>query len=58
MDGLVEVYEQKYEGGYVYFGIRETDTKRPLMFPNNDLIMFVDKESAEKACLLINQKSV
>ena len=55
---IVEVYEKQYAKGFTYFGIRDVDTKQPLMFPNNDWLMFPDKESAEKVCRLINEKSV
>ena len=38
--------------------LKEKDTGRPLLFPNNDMIMFLDRESAEKVCELINNKAV
>ena len=37
---IVEVYERKYEGNFCYYGIRDVDTQEPLMFPNNDWLLF------------------
>lgn len=45
-------------GGREAWVLVEKSTDRPLLFPNNDMIMFVDKESAEKFCDLINNKAV
>ena len=55
---IVEVYEHAYAKGFTYYGIREIDTKRPLMFPNNDWIMFTDRTLAEIVSHIINEKSV
>ena len=47
-----EVYE--VEG--VYWGIRGIDEGLELKLPNGVPIWFVDKESAEKVCELLNNK--
>ena len=55
---IVEVFEHTYAKGFTYYGIRDIDTKQPLMFPNNDWIMFADRVYAEMLCLMINERSV
>ena len=58
MGDKFEIYEAVSFGVVYGYGIRQADDQRPLLLPNNDWVMFEDKESAETVCDLLNRKGI
>lgn len=53
---LLEVFQ--HDDKQKLYGIRDVNSKQPLLMPNNDWLMFEKKEEAEKVCDLINKNVV
>lgn len=57
MGDTFEIFEyQGVNGCILGYGIMQADDKRPLLLPNNDWILFKNKQSAETVCNLLNTK--
>lgn len=53
---LLEVFQ--HDDRQKLYGIRDANSKQPLLMPNNDWLMFEKKEDAQKVCDLINKNVV
>lgn len=53
---LLEVFQ--YDDRQKLYGIRDANSKQPLLMPNNDWLIFEKKEDAQKVCDLINKTMI
>ena len=52
---FLEVFQNKRTK---LFGIRDIITKQEMLLPNNDWLMFENKEQAERVCRLLNRYAI
>ena len=52
---FLEVFQDKRTK---LFGIRDVITKQEMLLPNNDWLMFENKEQAERVCRLLNRFAI
>lgn len=52
---FLEVFQNKRTK---LFGIRDIITKQEMLLPNNDWLMFENKEQAERVCRLLNRFAI
>lgn len=52
---ILEVFQNKRTK---LFGIRDVITKQEMLLPNNDWLMFENKEQAERVCRLLNRFAI
>ena len=52
---MLEVFQNKRTK---LFGIRDVITKQEMLLPNNDWLMFENKEQAERVCRLLNRFAI